>query len=50
MDDPVKGPLFKQQKLDYSREYNALPATIARYQKYRDGPGYKLQIVTDAIR
>jgi hypothetical protein len=49
-EDPVRGPVFKQKKLDYSRWYNAEASTKVSYQKYRDGAGYKLQIVTDAIR
>ena len=48
--DPVKVPLFKAANLAKKKVYNSLPSTIASYQKYRDGAGYKLHIVTDALR
>ena len=50
MNDPVKRAVFKTKKLEYNKVYNSLPSTIASYQKYRDGAGYKLRIVTDALR
>ena len=49
-EDPVRGPVFKQKKLDYSRGYNDEASTKVSYQKYRDGAGYKLRIVIDALR
>ena len=50
MNDPVKAAVFNTKKLEYSKGYNTMPSTIASYQQYRDGAGYKLHIVTDALR